>query len=105
MLPLDLIKEYRLIYRYKREGSNFVDFPREWQKGQKGTVILLQGIHEKPNFLMTIAKNLHHQGFGVRTVYSQKETINKIIIRVILEIFLIIFYRSSVITHHIICFS
>ena len=70
----ELIKEYCLILKGIFIEKDFVDFPKEWKKGEKGTVLILQGIHEKPNFLKTIAKRLHEKGFGILTIYSQKET-------------------------------
>ncbi len=71
----DLIDEYRLIAKNKLVGK---DFPDDWKRGEKETVLILQGIHEQPYFLMTIAKELHAMGYGINGVYSQKETEEKI---------------------------
>ncbi len=71
----DLIDEYRLIAKNKLTGK---DFPDDWKRGEKETVLVLQGIYEQPYFLMTIAKELHTMGYGINSVYNQKETEEKI---------------------------
>ncbi len=68
MLVVDMLKEYLLIGYLKLLPSFLSKLPKSWEDGEKGTVIIIPGLHETNFFLYNIGCFLNQHGYKIITI-------------------------------------
>lgn len=68
MIIVDLIKEYALIARLMLTSLFKKSLPEEWKTGDKGDVILIQGLHSTYLALAYVGNFLNSRGYKIHTI-------------------------------------